>query len=82
MQDTQSVTTTPTTPPVITNTKTTPSSIQKRAIIGLLRNGGDTKNDYIATRYSHNLYDTRIVVTGKEAFGLATCRLLRSTGVG
>ena len=63
VQDTQSVTTTPTTPPVITNTKTTPSSIQKRAIIGLLRNGGDTKNDYIATRYSHNLYDTRIVVT-------------------
>ena len=63
VQDTQSVTTTPTTPPVITNTKTTPSSIQKRAIIGLLRHGGVTENDYIATRYSHNLYDTRIVVT-------------------
>ena len=41
VQDTQSVTTTPTTPPVITNTETTPSSIQKRAIIGLMRHGGD-----------------------------------------
>ena len=62
VQDTQSVTTTPTTSPVITNTKTTPSSIQKRAIIGLVRQGGDSYNNYSATRYP-NLYDTRIVVT-------------------
>ena len=60
VQDTQSVTTTPA---IITTTPTTPSSIQKRAIISLVRRGGDSYNDYYATRYQNNIFDTRIVVT-------------------
>ena len=61
VQDTQSVTTTPAA--IITTTPTTPSSIQKRAIISLVRRGGDSYNDYYATRYQNNIFDTRIVVT-------------------
>ena len=55
VQDTQSVTTTP----------TTTSSIQRRAVIGITRIGGIIDNNYSAFVGSLNgtAYDTRIVVT-------------------
>ena len=54
VQDTQSVTSMPTT-----------SSIQKRAVIGIQRFGGTSGNDYTAIKalISGTPYDTRIVVT-------------------
>ena len=64
VQDTQSVTTA-TRPVIITNTKTTPSSTQKRAVIGIRRYGGIVHNDYEAIKGTAGgvAYDNRIVVT-------------------
>ena len=56
VQDTQSV----------TPTTTTSSSIQKRAVVGLFRVGGDTPNNYFAFKGTTSMgtpFDTRIVVT-------------------
>ena len=65
VQDTQSVTTIPTPPTIITDTKTTPPSTQKRAVIGLYRIGGIGDNDYEAIKglFGEDPFDTRIVVT-------------------
>ena len=78
VQDTQSVTTTPTT--------TTPSSIQKRAVIGIQRYGGNPDNNYYALQgtFIGTPYDTRIVVTATiptEATVQGTSTTIQSTEI-
>ena len=75
VQDTQSVT-----PP------TTPSSIQKRAVIGITRIGGLKNNDYdaIKANFSGTDFDTRIVVTATlptEATVQETTTTIQSTEI-
>ena len=75
VQDTQSVT-----PP------TTPSSIQKRAVIGITRIGGLKNNDYDARVGSSggDFFDTRIVVTATlptEATVQETTTTIQSTEI-